>query len=64
MKGTKPMPASPAYDSDPATIERTVLTLERDLEELDAFIAAGATHFIYRPGMQAPLRFDEVEGMS
>jgi probable F420-dependent oxidoreductase len=45
----------------PATIERTVLTLDRDLEELDTFMAAGATHFIYRPGMQAPLRFDVVE---
>lgn len=46
---------------DPAAIERTVLTLDRDLDELDAFIAAGATHFIYRPGMQAPLPFDVVE---
>lgn len=46
---------------DPETIERTVLILDRDLEALDAFVAAGATHLIYRPGMQAPLCFNEVE---
>jgi probable F420-dependent oxidoreductase len=46
---------------DPAAIERTVLILDRDLDTLDDFVAAGATHLIYRPGMQAPLRFDVVE---
>jgi alkanesulfonate monooxygenase SsuD/methylene tetrahydromethanopterin reductase-like flavin-dependent oxidoreductase (luciferase family) len=46
---------------NPAAIERTVLFVrERDLDTIEDFVAAGATHFIYRPGMQAPLRFDVV----
>ena len=39
----------------PQTIERTVLILDRDLDAVDDFVAAGTTHLIYRPGMQAPL---------
>lgn len=47
---------------DPAAIERTVLFPHlRDLDAVDDFVAAGATHIIYRPGMQAPLGFDVVE---
>ena len=47
---------------NPAAIERTVLFhRERDLDAIDDFVTAGATHLIYRPGMQAPLRFDVVE---
>jgi probable F420-dependent oxidoreductase len=47
---------------DPAAIERTVLfPRERDLDTIEDFVAAGATHLIYRPGMRAPLHFDVVE---
>jgi hypothetical protein len=46
---------------DPAAIERTALILDRSLDAVDDFVAAGATHFIYRPGMQAPLPFAGVE---
>jgi probable F420-dependent oxidoreductase len=51
-----------ALGRDPAAIERTVVFHQpRDLDAVDDFVAAGATHLIYRPGMQAPLRFDVVE---
>lgn len=47
---------------DPAAIERTVLFhRQHDLDTVDDFVAAGATHLIYRPGMRAPLGFDVVE---
>jgi alkanesulfonate monooxygenase SsuD/methylene tetrahydromethanopterin reductase-like flavin-dependent oxidoreductase (luciferase family) len=46
---------------DPSSIERTVLILDRDLDAVDGFVAAGATHLIYRPGMRAPLDFTSVE---
>lgn len=47
---------------DPAAIERTVLFhRDRDLDAVDDFVAAGATHLIYRPGMKAPLDFTTVE---
>lgn len=46
---------------EPGAIERTVLILDRDLDDLDEFVAAGATHLIYRPGLRAPLAFGTVE---
>jgi alkanesulfonate monooxygenase SsuD/methylene tetrahydromethanopterin reductase-like flavin-dependent oxidoreductase (luciferase family) len=37
---------------DPAAIERTVMVNARDLDNLDAFVQAGATHLIH--GLGAP----------
>lgn len=44
---------------DPAEIERSVSIREPDLDNLDAFIDAGATHFIL--GMGEPWNFSAVE---
>lgn len=44
---------------DPSEIERTVLINPDELNSLDAFVDAGATHFIL--GMGAPWNFDDVQ---
>ncbi len=46
---------------DPAAIERTVLLDSRNLDSVDDFVAAGATHLIYRVGTAAPWDFGPVE---
>ncbi|MBV9790340.1 MAG: LLM class F420-dependent oxidoreductase [Chloroflexi bacterium] len=44
---------------DPAEIERTVLINPDEINQLDAFVDAGATHFIL--GMGAPWNFEPVQ---
>lgn len=43
---------------DPAAIERTVTVNERDLDNLEAFVEAGATHFIL--GLGAPFELSNL----
>ena len=44
---------------DPDTIERTVLIDGDEMDDVDAFLEAGATHIIF--GHEAPYPMDEVE---
>ncbi len=46
---------------DPAAIERTSLFNRQQLDRVDDLVAAGATHLIYRIGMQAPWDLSAVE---
>ena len=46
---------------DPGAIERTSLISSRHLDSVDDLVAAGATHLIYRVGMQAPWDLSAVE---
>ncbi|PMP83033.1 MAG: LLM class F420-dependent oxidoreductase, partial [Roseiflexus castenholzii] len=47
------------FGRDPATIERTVSVGAGDLDNLDAFVDAGATHIIL--GLGEPWNFGAVE---
>lgn len=47
---------------DPSTIERTVLVRQNELDQLDAFVDAGATHIIL--GMGAPWNVEDVKRLA
>jgi len=46
---------------DPAAIERTSQLMPHQLDRVDALVAAGATHLIYRVGMEPPWDLAPVE---